>query len=178
MPPPRSFCPTCAPSLSLWLAGIPGSPGSSREQTGSEWSWGGGGGTAGLSPPRCVASSCWSQGHSRTAISPPRDRRTRAEGLGTSGRGVSARPGWTPALRALPHRTPPPLRVPEPGPPQGRLLSPGATSAETPCVRGGTEAAGTRAPVARRPERVRAGAGARRAGLTPRGCRRCRSRTC
>lgn len=125
MPHPSSFCPICAPSLSLCLAGIPGSPGSSREQTGSEWSWGGGGGTSGLSPPRCVASSCWSQGHSRSAISPPRDRRTLAEVLGTSDRGVSARPVCTPALRALPHPTPPPLCVPEPGPPQGWLLSPG-----------------------------------------------------
>lgn len=103
MPHPRFFRPTCAPCLSLRLAGIPGSPGSRRQQTGRVelgWGWEYGGG---LSPPRCVASSCWSQGHSRTAISPPRDRRTRAQGLGTGGRGVSARAGLVPGLQSLPH---------------------------------------------------------------------------
>lgn len=79
LPLPRSLCATCSPPWSS--AGCPPpappprSPGSSGEPAELSWGGGGGGGAAGLSPPR-VASSCWSRGSSRAAISPPRGRRT------------------------------------------------------------------------------------------------------
>lgn len=170
MPHPSSFCPTCAPSLSLWLAGIPGSPGSSREQTGSECQ--DSPRPAASPPPAGVRAT-----RGLPAISPPRDRRTRAEGLGTSDRGVIARPGCTPALRALAHPTPAvgPQAGPSPGPaplPRGRLAQRLRASE-------GARRRMARAPlVTRGPEP--GGAACRRAGagLTPRGCRRCRSPTC
>lgn len=188
MPQPRSFGPTCAPSPSLWLAGISGSPGSSRGQTGSLWSWGGGG--VPQDSPRPAASP---PAAGARVISPPRDRRTRAAGQGTGGRGVSARPGQRPALRALPppHPTPPPLRVParvlrrasSSASPTGALLPPtprrGAGDQRRDSERPRGHGGGWRPSPAGRPAGARrsgrAGGGA---GLTRRGCRRCRSPTC
>lgn len=181
----RSSCP-CAPALAL---GCPGSP-PVQAAAGSrpERSWGGGGGPAGLSPPRGVASYCWSQGHSRTAGSPPRDRRTRAAGLGhRGGRGVSARAGQAPVLSS----------TARPGPRSPVLPGPAAQGSPTgsprPWGAGGERCHGQWGRVRLRrppPERgsaddaeARSPAGGRRAGadgrgLTRRGCRRCKSPTC
>ena len=189
VPPAPPACP------SGWLGSL-AVPAAARSRRG-ESSWGGGAGTAGLSPPPCVASSCWSQGHSRTAISPPRERRTRAQGLGTVAEGSV--PGLARDQRC--QRCPTPLAArlragPSPGPapprpdgspfPCGRApLRPAGRVQCRDSVRlsGDREAGGANPPATRRPAAPRPAAGARRsrragAGLTRPSCRRCKSPTC
>lgn len=193
---PRSFCPTCASCLSLWLAGLPGSPSSSREQTGRvELVWGWGYGRT-LPAPLCHLLLL--------EPGPLADCHLPAQGTKDASTGAGHRwprgqcPGW-PATSAA-SAAPPPR-----GKPPSRAL-PGASASETrrePFPLWASTAAASREgpvqrlrasergqgggcanpPATRRPAAPRPAAGARRsrragADLTRPSCRRCKSPTC
>lgn len=193
---PRSFCPTCAPCLSLWLAGLPGSPGSSREQTGRvELVWGWGHGRT-LPAPLCHLLLL--------EPGPLADCHLPAQGTKDASTGAGHRwprgqcPGWpatSAASAAPPPRGKPPSRaLPGPAPPRpdgspfpcGRApLRPAGRVQCRDFVRlsGDREAGGANPPATRRPAAPKPAAGARRsrrvgAGLTRPSCRRCKSPTC
>lgn len=137
---PRSSVPPAPPPRPP-PAGIPGSPGSTRERTARvELGWGRGFRRT-LLAPCCLL--LLGPGPLVDSVSPPRNRRTPAEGLGTCVRAVSARAGQGPALQAQPH------------PPRGESLSWALPGPAPPKAR--REPSPLGAPAQRLPVRAQAG---------------------
>lgn len=137
---PQVFRPTCAPSP----ASAGWDPRQSRQHQGAERPSGAGVG-AGVpqNSPRPVLPPPAGPGPLVDSVSPPRNRRTPAEGLGTCVRAVSARAGQGPALQAQPH------------PPRGESLSWALPGPAPPKAR--REPSPLGAPAQRLPVRAQAG---------------------